>query len=263
MRQLIGTPLQTMSITALVGVQADRSGHHHNELHTVMEKYLVAVLDAAGAMPLVIPALGERLPLELLVDRLDGFLFTGAYSNIEPHHYDGGPSYEGNLHDPHRDATTLKLLPLAIARGVPVLGICRGFQEMNVALGGSLHQKVHEVEGLNDHRERPDSPPEEHYAPAHPVAITPGGLLHRLSGVTEAMVNTIHGQGIHRLAPGLTVEARAPDGLIEAISLPSAENFVFAVQWHPEWEVLTNPFYLSIFKAFGDACRARARARQP
>jgi putative glutamine amidotransferase len=193
---------------------------------------------------------------------LDGLFLTGSHSNIEPHHYSDEPSWEGNLHDPSRDANTLVLVRQAVAAGVPVLAVCRGLQEVNVAFGGKLHQRVHEVAGYADHREDKDAPLDTQYAPAHSVLLEPGGILHGLAGgAAEVKVNSLHGQGIATLAPALAVEARAPDGLIEAVRLPASKAFFLAVQWHPEWKVSTNPFYLAIFRAFGDACRARARTR--
>ncbi|MGE8149256.1 gamma-glutamyl-gamma-aminobutyrate hydrolase family protein, partial [Pseudomonas frederiksbergensis] len=177
-------------------------------------------------------------------------------------HYQGPASAPGTDHDPARDATTLPLLRAAIAAGVPVLGICRGFQEMNVAFGGSLHQKVHELPGMLDHREADHPELAVQYAPAHAVTVQPGGVFEALELPAEFMVNSIHSQGIDRLAPGLRCEAVAPDGLIEAISVDHSPTFAVGVQWHPEWQVLSNPPYLSIFQAFGDACRQRAALRK-
>jgi putative glutamine amidotransferase len=165
------------------------------------------------------------------------------------------------LHDPERDATTLPLIRAAVAAGVPVFGICRGFQELNVAFGGSLHQKVHETGTFMDHREPENEPVEVQYAPSHPLHVQPGGVLAGLGLPGEIRVNSIHGQGVERLAPGLRVEALAPDGLIESISVEGAASFALGVQWHPEWQVRSNPEYLAIFQAFGDACRKRASQR--
>jgi putative glutamine amidotransferase len=150
-------------------------------------------------------------------------------------------------------------VPLAVELGVPVLAACRGLQEVNVALGGTLHQKVHEVPGLDDHREDTTDPLDVQYGPSHPVALA--GSLATIAGADRAMVNSLHGQGIARVAPGLRVEATADDGLVEAVRLDREDRFLLAVQWHPEWKLLENPFYLGIFRAFGDACRARAAAR--
>lgn len=229
--------------------------------HLVQEKYLTAVLEAAQGIPLIIPALGSELTLDDLLSAIDGLVFTGSPSNVEPRHYRGEPSGSPTLHDPQRDATTLPLIPKAIAAGVPVLGICRGFQEMNVAFGGSLWQELHQVPGHLDHREPKEQPLEEQYGPAHDVLLEPEGLLRRLAGSARVRVNSLHGQGVRELAPGLTVEARAPDGVIEAFRVTDAKSFALALQWHPEWQVTKNPFSSALFAAFGDACRARADSK--
>jgi putative glutamine amidotransferase len=229
--------------------------------HAVGEKYARAVLEASGGLPLLIPALAEELRLEELVGRLDGLLFTGSPSNVEPRHYEGPPSHPGTLHDPARDATTLPLIRKAVRAGVPVLGICRGFQEVNVAFGGSLHQRVHEVPGHLDHRDDESQPLDVQYGPAHDVVLAPGGLLRRLAETDRVRVNSLHSQGIERLGQGLAVEARAPDGLIEAFRVEDAARFALAVQWHPEWQVMDDPFSRALFSAFGAACRDRAESR--
>jgi putative glutamine amidotransferase len=209
----------------------------------------------------ILPSLADLLAPSDILDGLDGILFTGSPSNIEPFHYSGPASAPGTAHDSARDATTLPLIRAAVEAGVPVLGICRGFQEMNVAFGGTLHQKVHEAGPFMDHREDDSLPLEGQYAPSHPVHIQPGGVLAGLGLASEIQVNSIHGQGVERLAPGLCIEAMAPDGLIEAVSVPQGKSFALGVQWHPEWQVSSNPDYLAIFQAFGDACRKRALQR--
>ena len=229
--------------------------------HMAGEKYAQAVIEAAGAAPLLIPALAEELRFEELLDRLDGLLFTGSVSNVEPHHYHGPPSAPGTLHDPARDATTLPLIRKAVSAGVPVLGICRGFQEMNVAYGGTLHQKLHQIPGHLDHRDDESQPLEVQYGPAHEVTLEPGGVLRGLAGDERIRVNSLHNQGIDRLGGALAVEARAPDGVIEAFRVRSATSFALAVQWHPEWQVMSNPFSRALFAAFGEASRERAQSR--
>jgi putative glutamine amidotransferase len=245
----------------LIGITADRWMRELHWTHSVGEKYIAAVVDGAGALALLLPALGERQPFDAVLDAVDGLLFTGSPSNVEPHHYGGPASAPGTLHDPARDATTLPLMRAAVARGVPVLAICRGFQEMNVVFGGTLHQRVHEVPGLADHREDDSAPLEIQYGPAHPVQLTAGGRLQRLSGLAEATVNSVHGQGIERLGAALRVEAVAPDGLVEAISVADAPGFALGVQWHPEWRHAEQPLSRALLRAFGDACRERQRAR--
>ncbi len=252
-----------MDLIPTIGVPADRRIVGPHPFHIVGEKYLRAVAAGAGGLPLAIPALAADIDPTHMLEMMDGLLFTGSPSNVEPHHYGGPASEPGTLHDPERDALTLPLILQAIRMAVPVLAICRGFQEMNVALGGSLHQHVERVDGYHDHREDTDVPLDEQYAPAHAVHLVPGGLLASLAeGETELMVNSLHAQGVERLADGVTVEARADDGLIEAFTVDAAPAFTLAVQWHPEWKVVDNPFYLSIFRAFGEACRQRAAHRR-
>jgi putative glutamine amidotransferase len=243
-----------------VGLPTDHKQIGAHPFLAVGEKYVRAVVDGAGCLPLLVPTLDPVLPLEDLLEGLDGLLLTGAVSNIEPHHYSDESSYEGNLLDPRRDATNLPLIPLAVRMGVPVLAICRGFQEVNVAFGGSLYHKVHEQPGFMDHREDKDAPLDVQYGPAHAITLAAGGVLAAVAGSGSAVVNSLHGQGVRRLGDGLVVEASAPDGLIEAFR-HEGPAFMLAVQWHPEWKVTENPFYLGIFKAFGDACRARAAQR--
>ena len=243
-----------------VGLPTDHKQIGAHPFLAVGEKYVRAVVDGAGCLPLLVPTLDPVLPLREVLAGLDGLLLTGAVSNIEPHHYSDESSYEGNLLDPRRDATNLPLIPLAIEMGVPVLAICRGFQEVNVAFGGTLYQKVHEQPGFMDHRENKDDPLDVQYGPAHDIALVPGGVLAGLAGDTRATVNSLHGQGVRRLGEGLVVEAQAPDGLVEAFR-HDGPAFMLAVQWHPEWKVRENAFYLATFRAFGDACRARAAKR--
>jgi len=245
----------------LIGIPADRRIVGAHPFHMVGEKYARAVIDAAAAAPLLIPSLAEELGFDELLVRLDGLLFTGSPSNVEPHHYDGPPSAPGTLHDPARDATTLPLIRRAVESGVPVLGICRGFQEMNVAFGGTLHQRLHEVPGHLDHRDDESQPLEVQYGPAHDVTLEPGGVLRSLAGSDRIRVNSLHNQGIDRLGEALAVEARAPDGVIEAFRVRAARSFALAVQWHPEWQVMATPFSRALFAAFGQAAAKRARTK--
>lgn len=250
-----------MSRQPIIGVSACTKQIGHNLYHTAGDKYLQAIADVSGGMPLIIPALGEQLNQAYLLKHFDGLVFTGSPSNVEPHHYAGEPSQPGTAHDSARDNTTLPLIKAAIAAGIPVLGICRGFQEINVAFGGALHQRVHEVDGLMDHREPTDLSVDQQYGLRHALHVQPGGLLASIGLPSEIQVNSIHGQGVARLAPGLHIEALAPDGLIEAFSVIGAKSFALGVQWHPEWQVRSNPHYLAIFQAFGEACRKTAEQR--
>ena len=243
----------------VIGIPACRKLIAPHMFHAVGEKYITAVANAAGGVPLLIPALGGGIAITAILRSLDGLLFTGSPSNVEPHHYDGDASEEGTLHDPHRDATTLPLMAAAIEAGVPVFAICRGFQEMNVVFGGSLHQKIHDLPGKMDHREDSSQPLEMQYAATHAVRLSEGGLLRQLLGDQAIEVNSLHSQGVDRLGQGLVVEASADDGVVESFRVATAASFALAVQWHPEWQVMKNPQSLALFKAFGDACRERAR----
>lgn len=244
-----------MCAQAVIGIPADRRFIDPHPFHIVGDKYARAIVDGAGAVPVLLPALGDALPLDDTLDALDGLFLTGSPSNVEPHHYNGEPSRPDTLHDPDRDATTLPLIKAALARGMPVFAVCRGFQELNVALGGTLHQHVHEVPGFRRHKENPDDPLDVQYGPAHAVSLADGGLLRQLAGSDSVIVNSLHGQGVAELADGVTVEAVAEDGLVEAFRVENAKNFAVAVQWHPEWRVTENPFSLALFQAFGDAAR--------
>lgn len=237
----------------IAGLVCDRRVFDGMPVHQANEEYICAVRDGAGALPLLIPSSDRPLPIAEILAAVDGLLFTGAPSNVAPSHY-GASARPGTELDEVRDATTLPLLRAAIAAGKPVLAICRGFQELNVALGGTLHQQVHEIPGRLDHREPPGaSSRDAEYAPAHAITITAGGQLARLSGLSEAMVNSLHHQGIDRLAPSMQVEAVASDGQIEAVSMPQARCFLLGVQWHPEWACMQDPLNRAIFQGFGKA----------
>ncbi|MCL4778371.1 MAG: gamma-glutamyl-gamma-aminobutyrate hydrolase family protein [Gammaproteobacteria bacterium] len=239
----------------LIGVISDRRVLGQHPYHLVGEKYLDAVLHGAGGLPVALPVLGGDFDIRELLGRLDGLLLTGSPSNVEPRRYQGQPLRPGMLHDPERDAAALALIPAVVAAGMPLLAICRGFQEMNVAFGGTLHQAVQELPGFVRHREEAGRPLAEQYAPSHEVRFTAGGLLERLAGHGSARVNSVHSQGVDRLAPSLAVEALAPDGLVEAFVLRDAPGFTLALQWHPEWQFRDNALSLAIFRAFGDAAR--------
>jgi putative glutamine amidotransferase len=244
----------------LVPACVNRIGAH--PYHTAQLKYVAAVADGARCTPLIVPALGAATDFEALLALADGVMLTGSPSNIDAALY-GEALLDPSLPlDAARDATTLPLIRAAIKRGIPLLAICRGFQEVNVALGGSLHQAVHAMPGMADHRERKDDTLDQQYAPSHRVLLDPGGrMVQILNGAGEIMVNSLHGQGINQLAPGLAVEAHADDGLVEAYRVADAKGFTLAVQWHPEWRFSDNPDSVKLFRAFGDACRAYKATR--
>jgi putative glutamine amidotransferase len=237
----------------IVGFPCDRRQVGAHPFHIAGEKYITAVRDGAQALPLLLPVLDPPLAVDDILASVDGLLFTGSPSNVAPRLYGGAAPREGVLQDEHRDATAIPLLKAAIAAGKPVLCICRGFQELNVAFGGTLHQHVQEVAGRRDHREAKDAPLEEQYGPAHEVQVHEGGLLAKLIRERTFSVNSLHSQGIDRMAPQLRVEAVAPDGQIEAVSMPGASGFLLGVQWHPEWNWAANPVSRAIYAAFGRA----------
>lgn len=230
--------------------------------HVAGRKYVDAVR-LSGALPLVVPRL-EPGQIDDALDLAHGVLLTGSASNVHPSIF-GEAVHDASLPlDPERDAWTLPLIRHALARGVPIFGICRGTQEVNVALGGTLHQAVQEVPGLADHRARDRLPVDVQYAPAHSVDVVRGGLLEAIVHRPRFEVNSLHGQGVRTLASGLRVEAVAPDGLVEAFSMPGAAGFNLCVQWHPEWHAADNPVSVLLFQAFGTAVRQYcARARGP
>ncbi len=243
-----------MSRPSLVGIPACTKLISGYVQHATPARYGAALIAAANAVPVLIPPQGEAmLPL---LERLDGLMFNGSPSNIAPTLYGADYDHTPEDHDPARDATTLPLIRAALAMGLPILGICRGLQELNVALGGTLHQQLHNVPGRFDHR---GGEGERRFALKHGVTLT--GALRRIIGQDEIMVNSLHGQGIDKLAPGLAVEAQAPDGTIEAVRVEAAPGFNIAVQWHPEWEVSAFPDRTSLFAAFGEACAAYRAGR--
>ena len=238
----------------IVPACVNQVGVHAN--HTAQLKYVGAVSAGAHCMPLILPALGDAADLDAMLDAVHGVMLTGSPSNVHPSLY-GEAAVGGQPFDPARDATTLPLIRAVLARGMPLLAICRGFQELNVALGGTLHQAVHYVDGMMDHRENYKDTLEQQYAAAHRVVLEQQGQLFQLlGGRSEIMVNSLHGQGIAKLAPGLTVEARADDGLVEACSVTGASGFTMAVQWHPEWRLEENENSIKLFAAFGQACES-------
>ena len=245
----------------LIAVSACLKSAGGHPTHAVGEKYLTAITMGAGATPVIVPALGEALDLRPLLDRVDGVVLTGSLSNVHPSRYGEEPHAAAEPYDEARDATTFPLIHAALERGIPLLAICRGFQELNVALGGTLHAEVHAVEGRADHRAPPEEDLDLRYGPRHPVRFVPGGAFERIAGAGEVWVNSLHRQGIDRLADGLAVEAVAADGTIEAVRVAGAPSLALGVQWHPEYKAAANPFSMKLYHALGEAARRRAAER--
>ncbi len=243
---------------ARVGLICDCRNVDGQAAHLVLEPYVSAVRDAARALPLLLAALEPPLDHDDILNAVDGLVFTGSPSNVAPHFYGGAPAREPKNEDLHRDALALPLIRTAVAAGIPTLAICRGAQELNVALGGTLFQQVQEVPGRFDHRERKEAPLDVQYGPAHEMNVVAGGLLARLTTERRFTVNSLHGQGIDKLAPPLKVEAVAPDGQIEAVSLFEPRGFLLGVQWHPEWRWPEHPVSRAIWSAFAEAMRPSA-----
>jgi putative glutamine amidotransferase len=253
--------MQLPADAPIIGVPMCVKHLDSQNFHTVGEKYLTAIIAAAGAYPLSFPALGEAIDPAALLENLDAVMFTGSPSNVAVHHYGGAPDRADSPQDPGRDAITLPLIREAIARNVPILCICRGFQELNVALGGTLHTVIHQQPGYADHRAKTGVPFNEMYGPAHRVDFTPDGAFARLLGKTSTTINSLHWQGLDRVSDRLIVEGRAPDGVVEAVRVKDAA-FALGAQWHPEFRVTENPDSMRLFEAFGNAARERASARK-
>jgi len=244
-----------MTTRPLIGVPADTYSNGPHLYHSAGDKYLRAVAEVAQCMPLVIPAMADALDLDALLDRLDGVLLTGAVSNVHPPHYGEAPSTAHEPYDLVRDDLTLKLIKRCLARELPLFCICRGFQELNVALGGTLEAELQLGSGRLDHRAPEVEELDGRYGPAHEVEIVPAGMLSRILGKSRTRVNSLHRQGLARVAESLVVEARAPDGIVEAVSVRDAQTFALGVQWHPEYRAVDNPDSVKLFTAFGEAAR--------
>jgi putative glutamine amidotransferase len=235
--------------------------------HAVSDHYIRVVLGPIGGVPVLIPAAGEELVAELL-PRLDGLLLTGSRSNVQPALYDGPPHLEGTPEDAERDATTLPLIRAALSAGLPVLAICRGFQELNVALGGSLDQRIQDLPGRMDHSTPVDQVlPKVRTGKAHAVRVAEDGVLARLwSGLdfrAEAVpVNSLHNQGVRQLAPRLVAEGWAPDGTVEAARVEGASGFAYGVQWHPEYDWKTDALSRRLFERFGAAAAQHMQGQE-
>jgi putative glutamine amidotransferase len=260
----------------VVGIPCDVKLLGAHPFHAVGEKYIAAVEGGAGAKPILLPvprfsaeagAFDVEAELDEIFALCDGIFLTGSHSNVHPKHYGGTSPREGVLMDEQRDALTLDLIRASVERAVPLFSVCRGFQELNVAFGGALHQHLQEEPGEPgfaprfDHREKKDDPLDTQYAAAHDVSLAAGGIFAKIIGTRTIRVNSLHGQGIARVAERLAVEGRAPDGTAEAVAVREARAFALGVQWHPEWKYWENPVSQKLFRAFGDAVRDAAAAR--
>jgi putative glutamine amidotransferase len=247
----------------LVGIPASQifMPSHSLAQHGAGERYIRAVADGAGALPMVIPALAGDYDFADLASRLDGLMLTGGRANVEPHHYNGPPFPDDEIRDPPRDNTVLPLIRECVDQGVPVFGSCRGIQEINVALGGTLHYRVHEQDGFNDHRMPREGDMEHKFSERHLVITLENGLFHRVSGKREVMVNSLHAQAVNVLAPGFEIECVSIDGVTEGIRHTESKTFCVGVQWHAEWRFDENALSMALWQSFGDACRERAASR--
>ena len=245
----------------LVGLPADTYESSKLLFHSLGDKYARAVAEVSKCLPVMIPSLAEAMDLDALLDHFDGIVMTGAISNVHPPHYGGEPTADHEPYDHSRDSLTLRLIRAVIDRGIPLFCVCRGYQELNVVLGGTLETEIQRGERRLDHRSRKVDNLDVKYGPVHSIAITAGGLLEEILGRREILVNSLHRQGIAGLAPGLTIEARAPDGIIEAVSVKGAKTFAIGVQWHPEYKAASNPDSVKLFDAFGGAVRKHAAQR--
>ena len=246
----------------LIGLPADFRELDGQDFHVLGDKYARAVAVAANAMPVMLPALADVQNAENIVERLDGLLLTGSRSNVHPQRYGTAPTAAAEPYDEVRDASAFALIRAALDHEIPLLAICRGIQELNAALGGTLHARLHEMSDRLDHRRPEHDDPDVQYGLQHPVQLTANGPLATLIGRTRIDVNSLHWQGIDRIAPALDIEATAPDGTIEAVHVRDAQAFALGVQWHPEYKVMENPVSVALFHAFGDAARARVIRKQ-
>ena len=247
----------------LVLIPCDNRMHGDVSMQVLYQRYTDAVRDQSVCLPIPLLCTGKE-DIEAYLAIADGIMLTGSPSNVHPSHFGHDVRNPELPLDRERDAITLPIIRLAIDMNLPILAICRGIQEMNVALGGTLHQAIQELPGRDDHRGakgKPDSTSPERYADAHSISIEDGGCLAAILGAKTAIVNSVHGQGIDQLAPTLHAEAHAPDGQIEAVSVTNHSGFAVGVQWHPEWCAGENEISRKLFAAFGDACRVWRRAR--
>lgn len=225
-------------------------------VHTAGMMNSIAVAEVAGAMPLIIPSDPDLVSVAELLDLCDGFLLTGGRPNVHPQEYGENETPAHGEFDRARDSVALGLVRACVERGQPFFGLCRGFQEVNVAMGGTLYPEIRELPGRMNHRMPPDGTLEEKFELRHKVRFADGGLFHQLMGTREVMTNTLHGQGIKTAGQGVVIDGHATDGTPEAIYIEGAAGFTLAVQWHPEYNAAQDPVSNALFSAFGDAARA-------
>jgi putative glutamine amidotransferase len=240
--------------------------------HLINDQYAVhaggqmnseAIARVSGALPLIVPSDPDIVDIEALKAACDGFVFTGGRPNVHPEEYGEEPTEAHGTFDRPRDRLTLRLIRDCVASGQPILAICRGFQELNVAMGGSLYPEIRDLPGRMNHRMPPDGTIEEKFALRHDVQLTEGGVFHRIFGAAVVRTNTLHGQGIKTTGARIVVDGRAPDGTEEAIYVEGAPGFALGVQWHPEYKADEDPVSRPLFEAFGAAVKSWAEGKRP
>jgi putative glutamine amidotransferase len=238
----------------IVAVVADIREFENYSWHCVPDQYMTAAFNVSGVLPLLVPAFGDDIDFDALLARVDGVMLSGSKSNVHPSNFGVEAHEKYEPYDTDRDATSLPLIRAAIEKGVPLFAICRGIQELNVALGGTLATEIQEADGMMDHR-APSSPDQaERFALAHSVKTKPGSCIEKIIG-GDVRVNSLHRQAIDNIAPRLQVEASADDGTVEAVSVIDAKGYAVGVQWHPEYWAKTDDTSRRLFEAFGDAVR--------
>ena len=235
--------------------------------HLINEEYAVhaagtmnvhALSQVSGVVPIIIPAEPDLMNVEELMVTCDGFFFPGGRPNVHPEEYGEDVTDAHGTFERNRDRMTLPLIRACVSRGQPIMGVCLGFQEVNVAMGGSLYPEIRDLPGRDNHRMPPDGTLEEKFELRHEVTLTEGGPFHRLFGAQKVLTNTLHGQGIKMAGPRIVIDGHAPDGTPEAIYVADAPGFTLSVQWHPEWNADADPVSRPLFEAFGEACRSWA-----
>lgn len=243
----------------LIAVTSDVRDLDNTNWHATPAQYIAAAADIAELTPVLVPNIGDKVDYDALFGAVHGLLVTGSRSNVQPALYGKPHSEEQGPFDPDRDATTLPLIRAALERGIPVLAICRGLQEMNVALGGTLAHNIQELSGKNDHRAPVSDIRDERYAIQHAVEIADNSCLATILTSKSINTNSVHQQGIDHLSDRLEPQARAEDGTIEAVGVKGAQGFALGVQWHPEYWAHSDAPSAKIFQAFGDAVREHAK----